>query len=125
MIHLSFLWCNTCFFLYEVVAPPKGPYNEPMVQGYDDSLFGEAAPNNHSKVKFGAPHVVDLGYLGSNTMLMLLLVVLLLLLVVLLVVAKSQVCRRFAVWKRQMKIDLNVQLNDDCDTSMLRAERLQ
>ena len=99
-----------------------------MVQGYDDSLFGEAAPNNHSKVKFGAPHVVDLGYLGSNTMLMLmlLLVVLLLLLVVLLlVVVKSQVCRRFAVWKRQMKIDLNGQLNDDCDTSMLRAERLQ
>ncbi|CAE7214229.1 unnamed protein product [Symbiodinium natans] len=28
---------------------------------YSDTLFGEAAPNNHSKVKFGAPHVVDLG----------------------------------------------------------------
>ncbi|CAE7243274.1 unnamed protein product [Symbiodinium sp. CCMP2592] len=28
---------------------------------YSDNLFGEAAPNNRSKVKFGAPHVVDLG----------------------------------------------------------------
>ena len=30
-------------------------------EGWNDSLFGESAPNNRSKVKFGAPHVVDLG----------------------------------------------------------------
>ena len=32
--------------------------------GWNDTLFGESAPNNHSKVKFGAIHVVDLGCFG-------------------------------------------------------------
>lgn len=39
-------------------------WHEPRlhVKGWDDNLFGEQAPDNHTyKVKFGAPHVVDLG----------------------------------------------------------------
>jgi len=39
-------------------------WQEPRVhvKSWDDNLFGEQAPDNHTyKVKFGAPHVVDLG----------------------------------------------------------------
>ncbi|CAL1137136.1 unnamed protein product [Cladocopium goreaui] len=38
-------------------------WNEPRerLKSWNDTLFGESAPNNHSKVKFGAIHVVDLG----------------------------------------------------------------
>jgi len=39
-------------------------WTEPRVHmnNYSDNIFGESAPDNHtSKVKYGAPHVVDLG----------------------------------------------------------------
>ncbi|CAK9030455.1 unnamed protein product [Durusdinium trenchii] len=38
-------------------------WHEPrtFLRGWNDTVFGESAPSNHSKVKFGAPHVVDLG----------------------------------------------------------------
>ncbi|CAJ1405166.1 unnamed protein product [Effrenium voratum] len=36
--------------------PRPGP-----LKGYGDTIFGEAAQDNQTKVKFGAPHVVDLG----------------------------------------------------------------
>eukprot|EP00434_Breviolum_minutum_P017523 symbB.v1.2.015465.t1/scaffold1158.1/size134810/2 len=57
-------WCIQGPFLGFRWSKDDGKtWNEPreVLKGYDDSLFGEAAPNNHSKVKFGAPHVVDLG----------------------------------------------------------------
>ena len=38
-------------------------WDEPRVNmtSWSDNIFGEAAPDNHTKVKFGAPHVVDFG----------------------------------------------------------------
>jgi len=58
-------WCIQGPFVGFMTSTDKGKtWDEPRMKmtGYDDNLFGESAPNNHSsKVKFGAPHVVDFG----------------------------------------------------------------
>ncbi|CAK0876915.1 unnamed protein product [Prorocentrum cordatum] len=58
-------WCIQGPFAGFRWSRDKGnTWHEPRVhmKGWDDNIFGEQAPDNHtSKVKYGAPHVVDLG----------------------------------------------------------------
>eukprot|EP00656_Telonema_subtile_P018296 TRINITY_DN19870_c0_g2_i1.p1 TRINITY_DN19870_c0_g2~~TRINITY_DN19870_c0_g2_i1.p1 ORF type:complete len:435 (+),score=53.47 TRINITY_DN19870_c0_g2_i1:124-1428(+) len=57
-------WCTMGPFVgFRWSTDQAATWTEPRVNmtSYADNLFGEAAPNNRSKVKFGAPHVVDFG----------------------------------------------------------------
>jgi len=58
-------WCIQGPFAGFRWSTDKGKtWEEPRIhmQNYSDNLFGESTPDNHtSKVKYGAPHVVDLG----------------------------------------------------------------
>ncbi len=58
-------WCIQGPFVGFRTSTNQGKtWNEPRLkmQGWDDNIFGEQAPDNHThKVKFGAPHVVDFG----------------------------------------------------------------
>jgi len=58
-------WCIQGPFVgFRTSLDQGNTWNEPRVHmaNASDNLFGESAPDNHtSKVKFGAPHVVDFG----------------------------------------------------------------